>query len=126
MSIEQLLIVMWILVGVAGAANVWHARTNPPRWVEMAVIGLSATGIALLVGFIAIMCVIYDAALLGLGLALIIVAVAATIWWAWGTGYRPALPRLSLPLKMAWPQARYARRFASQAEAITWEVEEVE
>ena len=124
MSIEQLLIGMWILVGVAGAANVWHARTNPPRWVEMAVGGISATGIALLVGFIAIMCVIYDAALLGLGLALIIVAVAATIWWAWGTGYRPALPRLALPLKMAWPQARYKRQY--RTEAVVWTVEEVE
>ena len=126
MSIEQLLIGMWILVGVAGAAALGHTPTTPPPRGGGGGVARASPRIALLVGFIAIMCVIYDAALLGLGLALIIVAVAATIWWAWGTGYRPALPRLSLPLKMAWPQARYARRFASQAEAITWEVEEVE
>jgi len=67
-------------------------------------------------------------------LAVAALLVAAIAIYGYNGGYeyasgrrrigRPHLPRLRIPLRMAWPQARYKRQY--RTEAVVWTVEEVE
>jgi hypothetical protein len=105
----------------------WYYK-NTPRWLNNALAGVGYTGIALLVGFILLSIVMYDAALYGLMLALTIIAVPAAMWWAWGSGYRPTLPKLpkwSGAMRMVFPRPRYARQYGNTTTA-GWTLEEVD
>lgn len=118
----ELLIIVWSLVAVVGLINyiVWRL---PPRadWLRYAIAGAAGSGIGLLLLLILIAIAQSEAALWGLIIALLVALAIGGALQLYVSGWRPTLPRLSIPLRMAWPQARYKRQYASRTPRYTVE-----
>ena len=119
----ELLITTWSMVAVAAMINyiVWRW---PPRveWLRLAIAGAAGSGIGLLLLMILIAITQVEAALWGLIIALLVALAIGGVLRLYVIGWRPTMPRL--PLRMAWPQSRYRRQYASRT--TRWTVEDIE
>jgi hypothetical protein len=121
----ELLITTWSLVAVAAMINYIVWRWPPTvAWLRYAIVGAAGSGIGLLLLMILIAITQVEAALWGLVIALLVALAIGGALRLYVIGWRPTLPRLSIPLRMAWPQARYKRQFASRT--TRWTVEDIE
>lgn len=122
------LILMWLVVaGLAIAGMYWMPAGG---WVRTTLLASAVAVEAALLAFVAWLLLSYQEAREGLLLALAIAAVVGAIMYPLARGWRPGLPRLSmprmprLPVRAVWPQGRYRTQYAADTEI--WTVEDFE
>lgn len=120
------MVVIWIVV----AALAVVAILRPPQDESLQLFGVGAAGVGMVVagGWLLVMLAQYPGARAGLVIALAIAAVVGAIMYPLAHGWRPGLPRLSmprlprLPVRAVWPQGRYRTQYAAEI----WTVENFE
>ena len=120
-----MLATVWFLVGALIAAN-WLYWRYPPQsnLVNDLIIGGASAALLLVCSWLAMTLATVPMARDGMVIALLIALLVGGVMRLAIIGWRPTLPRLSVPFHAAWPRARYTRRYAS--DASQWIVEEVD
>lgn len=120
-----MLATVWFLAAILAVVNLVYWRLPPhQRWIDDVVLGGAIAALLLVCGWLAMMLVRYPMARDGMVIALMIALGVGGVLRLAIIGWRPRMPRVSLPFHAAWPRARYTRRYAS--DASQWIVEEVD
>lgn len=120
-----MLATVWILVAVLALANYLYWRFPPrQRWVNDLVLGGAIAALLLVLGWLAITLATVPMARDGMVIALLVALGIGGVMHLVAIGWRPKMPRLSVPFQAAWPRTRYTRRYAS--DMSKWIVEEVD
>lgn len=120
-----MLATVWLCVAVLAVVNLVYWRLPPhQRWIDDAVLGGAIAALLLVLGWLAVTLATVPMARDGMVIALMIALAIGGVMRLAIIGWRPTLPRLSVPFQAAWPRARYTRRYASDVQ--DWIVEEVD